>query len=116
MTALDFKRAYLNAPLAGEIRLELPGGEVVHARKEIYGLRQNAMELWKEFRKNIVDAKWESIVHDQYMYYRRGSNGRIAVLMTYVDDLPLTVNNKEKIQRMMKYLWRSLGGGIWGTR
>ena len=102
--ALDFKQAYLNAPLQEDIWLELPDGEVVKACKAVYGLRQSAMEWWRELRKSILDAGWESSVHDECLYHRRGNDGRIAVLTTYVDDIVITGSDNEEIQRMVKHL------------
>ena len=101
---LDFKQAYLNAPLREDIWLELPNGEVVKACKAVYGLRQSAMEWWKELRKSIVEAGWVSSAHDECLYYRRGGDGRIAVLTTYVDDLLLTGDDEAEIGRMVEHL------------
>lgn len=48
--AIDFKQTYLNAPLAEEIWSELLSGEVVNVCKAVYGLRQSAIQWWKELR------------------------------------------------------------------
>lgn len=84
MEASDFKQAYPNAPLAGEVWLELPSGEVLQAYKAVYRLRQSAMGWYKEVRESIVGAGWESSAHDKCLYYRRGSNGKTAVLTTFI--------------------------------
>lgn len=39
LPALDSKQAYLNAKLPEDVRLEFTDGEVVKARKAVFGLR-----------------------------------------------------------------------------
>lgn len=75
--ALYFKHAYFNVQLSEEIRMEPPRGRVFPACKAIFGLRQSTMERWKELRERIVGSGWESSVHDECMYYHRGSDRRI---------------------------------------
>ncbi|CAN0507140.1 unnamed protein product, partial [Discosporangium mesarthrocarpum] len=50
ISLLDFTQAYLNAPLQEDIWLELPDGRIVKVRKAIYGLKQSALEWYKELR------------------------------------------------------------------
>ena len=51
--ALDFKQTYLNAALSEDIWLELPDGSKVKALNAIYGLKQSALEWYKELRDAI---------------------------------------------------------------
>ncbi|CAN0513519.1 unnamed protein product, partial [Discosporangium mesarthrocarpum] len=48
ISLLDLTQAYLNAPFQEDIWLELPDGRIVKARKAIYGLKQSALEWYKE--------------------------------------------------------------------
>ena len=90
LQALEFKQAYSSAALSVEIWLELAAGSVVKALNVIYGLKKSALERYKELRNAIRDGGWKSSEYDEFMYYCRAENGRIAVLVTYVDDILLT--------------------------
>lgn len=52
----------------------------------------------------------ESSLPEDYLYYRRGCNGIIALLTTYVDDLLLTVNDEEEIWRMVEHFLAEYDG------
>ncbi|CAM9813310.1 unnamed protein product, partial [Choristocarpus tenellus] len=48
INSLDFTQAYLNARLPEDVWLQLPNGSIVKAARAIYGLKQSAMEWYKE--------------------------------------------------------------------
>ncbi|CAM9124172.1 unnamed protein product [Discosporangium mesarthrocarpum] len=111
---LDFTQAYLNASLEEAVWLENPDGSIVKARKAIYGLKQSALEWYKELRGAILEAGWSSSHHHQCLYYRRSDDGCLAIMLTYVDDCLLTGDYAEEIERMRtqllgKYKGRDLG-------
>ncbi|CAM9419343.1 unnamed protein product, partial [Sphacelaria rigidula] len=47
---LDFTQAYLNSPLLEDVWLQLPDKRVVKVDKAIYGLKQSAVQWFKELR------------------------------------------------------------------
>ncbi|CAN0506652.1 unnamed protein product, partial [Discosporangium mesarthrocarpum] len=103
-----------NAPLQEDIWLELPDGRIVKARKAIYGLKQSALELYKELRRAILEAGWSSSRYDECLYYRRSEDGRIVTMLTYIDDCLFSGDYLEEIELMRthllsKYEGRDLG-------
>ncbi|CAN0444681.1 unnamed protein product [Discosporangium mesarthrocarpum] len=113
--ALDFTQAYLNATLKEDVWLELPDGEIVKANKSIYGLKQSAMEWYKELRGTILAEGWGSSAYDECLYYRESNDGRIAILTSYVDDTLFTGDFTEEIARMRKRLLEMYEGRDPGT-
>ena len=103
LRALDFKQAYLNAALSEDIWLELPDGSEVKALNAIYGLKQSALEWYKELRDAILDGGWKNSKYDECMYYHRAEDGRIAVLVTYVDDILLVGDWGDEVQRVVSH-------------
>ncbi|CAM9913752.1 unnamed protein product, partial [Discosporangium mesarthrocarpum] len=47
---LDFTQAYPSTSLEEDVSLELSDGSIVKARKTIYGLKQSALEWYKELK------------------------------------------------------------------
>ena len=48
-------------------------------------------------------GRWKSSEHDECMYCCRAEDGRIAVLVTYVDDILLAGDYEEEVQGMVNY-------------
>ncbi|CAM9750944.1 unnamed protein product [Sphacelaria rigidula] len=101
---LDFTQAYLNAPLLEGVWLQLPDKSVVKADKAIYGLKQSAVQWFKELRSTIPAEDWHSSHYDECLYYCQAQGGRVAILVTYVDDLLFSGDYTEEIQRMQTCL------------
>ncbi|CAM9605844.1 unnamed protein product [Choristocarpus tenellus] len=100
INSLDFTQAYLNAPLPEDVWLQLPNGSIVKAARAIYGLKQSAMEWYKELKGTILAEGWSASDFDACLYVKRSEDGRIAFLCHYVDDISLTGNFHEEIKRM----------------
>ncbi|CAN0457410.1 unnamed protein product, partial [Discosporangium mesarthrocarpum] len=115
--ALDLAQAYINATLNEDVWLELPDGEIVKANKPIYGLKQSAMEWYKELRGTILAEGWGSSAYNECLYYRESNDELIAILIltTYVDDTLFTGDFTEEIARMRKRLLEVHERGELGT-
>ena len=85
--------------------LELPDGNVVKALNAIYGLKQSAMEWYRELRRTILNRNWESSKYDECLYYCRADDGQMTILTAYVDDVLITGISEE-------YYWVS--HSCWG--
>ncbi|CAM9190676.1 unnamed protein product [Discosporangium mesarthrocarpum] len=112
---LDFTQAYLNASLEEDVWLELPDGSIVKAHWAMYGLTQSALEWYKELRGAILEVGWSSSHHDERLCYRRSDDGRIGIMMTYVDDCPFNGDYTEEMERMRTQLLGSTRTATWGT-
>lgn len=55
-------------------------------------------------RKSIVDVGWEGRAHDECLQFHGGSDGEIAVLSMYVDDVLKTENDQTEVRKMVGYL------------
>ena len=107
--SLDFEQAYLNAALL-EMWLELSDGNIVKALNAIYGLKQSALELYKELRNYVLNRELKISESDECLYYCRAEDGRIAVLVTFVDDIHLKRDHEEEIRGMVNHLLKRDGG------
>ena len=58
------------------------------------------MEWYKELRNAILNDGWKSSEYNASMYYCRAKDGRIAVLVTYVDNILRTGDYEEDVQGM----------------
>ncbi|CAM9685456.1 unnamed protein product, partial [Choristocarpus tenellus] len=115
INSLDVTRVYLNAPLPEDVWLQLPNGSIVKAARAIYGLKQSAMEWYKELKETILAEGWSVSDFDACLYVKRSEDGRIAVLFHYVDDISLTGNFLEEIRRMKNNLLTKYEGRDLGT-
>ena len=104
LRARDFKQAYFNDAISEETWLELHDGSNIKALNDIYGLKQSALKWWKDLRTVILNGGWKSSEYDEFRYYCRAEDGRIAVLVTYVDDILLTGDYEEEVQGMINLL------------
>ncbi|CAM9654752.1 unnamed protein product [Choristocarpus tenellus] len=99
INSLDFTQAYLNALVHGDVWLQLPNGSFAKAARAIYGLKQLAMEWYKELKGTILAEGWSVSDFDACLYVKRSEDGRVAVLFHYMDDISLTGNYHEEIPR-----------------
>ncbi|CAN0503277.1 unnamed protein product, partial [Discosporangium mesarthrocarpum] len=72
--------------------------------KAIYGVKQSALEWYKELRRAILEAGRSSSRYDECLYYRRSEDGRIGTMLTYVDDCLYSGDYLEEIELMRTYL------------
>ena len=113
--ALDFTQAYLNADLEEDLWAKLPDGSIVKVNKALYGFKQSALKWFEALRETItVEQNWLSSQYDDCLYYRINSDGAIAIVCTYVDDLLFTGDDQRELDRMKaallaKYPGRDIG-------
>ncbi|CAM9628884.1 unnamed protein product, partial [Choristocarpus tenellus] len=92
-----------------------PNGSIVIAARAIYGLKQSAMEWYKELKGTILAEGWSVSDFDACLYVKRSEDGRVAVLFHYMDDITLTGNYHEEITRMKNNLLTKYEGRDLGT-
>ena len=67
-----------------------------------YSLEQSAIKCYNKLRRTVPDEKWTSSGNGECLYYRRGDNGRTAVLTTFVDDIIIIGDYTEVIEKNIK--------------
>ncbi|KAH9796154.1 retrovirus-related pol polyprotein from transposon RE1 [Citrus sinensis] len=107
---LDVKNAFLNGDLAEEVYMELPPGFdkegrglVCRLKKSLYGLKQSPRAWFDRFSRAIRQQEYKQAQTDHTLFYRH-KDGKITVLIVYVDDIILTGNDIVEIKRLKKIL------------
>ncbi len=114
--ALDFTQAYLNADIDADLWVRLPDNKVVKVEKALYGFKQSALQWYEELRTTITTVEgWQPSQYDDCLYYKVSKDGKIAILVTYVDDLVFTGDYNTEIQRMKQSLLKTYKGRDIGT-
>jgi Reverse transcriptase (RNA-dependent DNA polymerase) len=89
---------------------------IVKVEKALYGFKQSALQWFEELRNTIiVDEGWTCSQYDDCLYYKINTDGKIAILMTYVDDLIFTGDHSQEIDRMKQSLLQRYEGRDIGT-
>ena len=95
---LDVKNAFLDGNLEEEVFMDLPpsfkeklGKEKVYRlKKSLYGLKQSPRSWFEIFGKVIKFQGYIQSQADHTMFYKHSREGKIVVLIVYVDDIILT--------------------------
>ena len=95
---LDVKNAFLNGDLDEEVFMRLPPGfetkfgaeKVCKLKKSLYGLKQSPRAWFERFGKAVKRLGYDQSQADHTMFYRHSKEGKITVLIIYVDDIILT--------------------------
>jgi hypothetical protein len=106
---VDFKNAFLNAPLTEEIYLRQPTGtddgtgRVYRLRKALYGLKQAPL-LWNEELGKLLEEHGYNASHaDPSLFIRIEEDGS-TFLPAWVDDVMVVGSNKASVARAKKEL------------
>ena len=108
---LDVKNAFLNGDLKEEVYMELPPGfenrnmegQVCKLRKSLYGLKQAPRAWFDKFTKALRQQEYVQAHSDHTLFFRH-RNGKITILIVYVDDIILTGDDSEEIERLKRNL------------
>ncbi|XP_074347258.1 uncharacterized protein LOC141686101 [Apium graveolens] len=109
---LDVKNAFLNGDLVEEVYMDIPcgfeteytQGKVCKLRKTIYGLRKSSRAWFDKFAKVLICDGYSKTQADDTLFLKHFTDGRIMVLIVYVDDIVLTGNHGEEIKRLKMLL------------
>lgn len=107
---LDVKNAFLNGELVEEVYMDGPpgletefGGKVCNLKKSLYGLKQSPRAWFDRFTKAIKRFDYIQCQTDHTLFVRHSTSGIITVLIVYVDDMIVTGNSEEEIQRQVLF-------------
>lgn len=109
---LDVKNAFLNGDLKEEVFMSLPPGfekrlgsnKVCKLRKTIYGLKQSSRAWFERFGKAVISYGYLQSQADHTIFYKHSKDGKVAILIVYVDDIILTGNDETELAALKRRL------------
>ena len=109
---LDVKNAFLNGDLEEEVYMEVPPGlesysktsKVCRLKKSLYGLKQSPRAWFERFTRAVKQYGYLQCQADHTLFVKHSPRGKITILIVYVDDIILTGDYDEEIQRLKKVL------------
>lgn len=98
---LDVKNAFLNGNLEEEIYMEIPPdfefesttNKVCRLKKSLYGLKQSPRAWFHRFTTVLKEDGYTQGQADHTLFVKHAEEGKITVLIVYVDDIVLTGNH-----------------------
>lgn len=112
---MDVKTAFLNGEIDTDMYMEIPEGvecteqfrrtKVCKLKKSLYGLKISPKKWDEKFSKEVRKLGLENDIHEPCLFTWR-KNGKLVLLLLYVDDLLLAGNDKKKIERVKSHLSR----------
>ncbi|KAI3421371.1 uncharacterized protein J3R85_012404 [Psidium guajava] len=105
---LDVKNAFLNGDLEEEVFMNLPPGfeerfearKVCKLKKSLYGLKQSPRAWFERFGKVIKRYGYTQGQADHTMFYKHSKEGKVAILIVYVDDIVLTGDSYDELEKL----------------
>ena len=79
----------------------------------MYCLKQSPKAWFERFGKVIKLQGYIQCQADHTMFYKHSREGKIVVLLVYVDDIILTGDNSVELERLKKALTREFKIKIW---
>ncbi|RVX13979.1 Retrovirus-related Pol polyprotein from transposon TNT 1-94 [Vitis vinifera] len=109
---LDVKNAFLNGDLEEEVYMDIPAGlemtsnfnKVCRLRKSLYGLKQSPKAWFERFTKVVKGYGFIQCQSDHTLFVKHFPEGKLAIIIVYVDDIILTGDHEEKIDLLKKLL------------
>ena len=109
---LDVKNAFLHGDLEEEVYMELPpglklptsNGKVCKLKKALYGLKQSPRAWFERFSRAMQKFGYNQSQADHTLFIKRSLQRKVTALIVYVDDMVLTGNDEEEIQRLKQSL------------
>ncbi|RVW60823.1 Retrovirus-related Pol polyprotein from transposon TNT 1-94 [Vitis vinifera] len=109
---LDVKNAFLNGDLEEEVYMDIPAGlettsnfnKVCRLRKSLYGLKQSPRAWFEWFTKVVKGYGFVQCQSDHTLFVKHFPEGKLAIIIVYVDDIILTGDHEEKIDLLKKLL------------
>ncbi|GAA0184078.1 transmembrane signal receptor [Lithospermum erythrorhizon] len=112
---LDLKTFFLHGDLEEFIHMEQPEGFVMKGKeglicrlnKSLYGLKQDPRRWYKKFHTFMIDQGFKKTLVDHCVYCKRFNNQSFIILLFYVDDMLLVVDDVKKINTLKSDLSRA---------
>ncbi|RVW45092.1 Retrovirus-related Pol polyprotein from transposon TNT 1-94 [Vitis vinifera] len=109
---LDVKNVFLNGDLEEEVYMDISAGlemtsnfnKVCRLRKSLYGLKQSPRAWFERFTKVVKGYGFVQCQSDHTLFVKHFPEGKLAIIIVYVDDIILTGDHEEKIDLLKKLL------------
>ena len=111
---LDVKNTFLNEDLEEEVFMDQPPGfeekinkrKVCKLKKSLYGLEQSPRACFERFGKAGKSHGYTQSQAGHTMFFKHSNEGKIVVLIVYVDDIIVTDDDHLEIKRLKILLAR----------
>ena len=77
--------------------------KVYKLKKFLYGLKQSPRAWFGRFTKSMIRINYHPSQGHHTLFIKRTSSGKLIALIVYVDDIIVTGNDEEEIQRLKTY-------------
>lgn len=85
------------------IERKIGQGKVCKLNKSLYGLKQSPRAWFEHFGTTVKGHGYQQSQADHTMFYRHSPDGKIAILIVYVDDIKLTgSSDSEELGRLKR--------------
>ena len=92
--------------------MEIPPGfegsmaknQVCKLQKSLYDLKQSPRAWFNRFTKAVLKLGYKQGQADHTLFVKKSHAGKMAILIVYVDDIILSGNDMEELQKLKKYL------------
>ena len=81
---------------------KLGSNKVCKLKKSLYGLKQSPRAWFERFGKAVKNCGYYHSQANHTMFYKHSKDGKIAILIVYVDDIVLTGSDKEELERLKR--------------
>ena len=82
------------------MKVTIQGTRYVKLRKSLYGLKQSPQAWFERFIKVFKLDGYSQCQADHTLFVEHSANGRLAILIVYVDDIVVTGNHEEEINHL----------------
>ena len=108
----DVKNAFLHGDLEEEVYMETHASftidfkinGVCKLKKALYGLKQSPRAWFGRFTAAMKKMEFKQSQGDHTLFIKKSRNGKITILIVYVDDIIVTGDDLEEIEKLKKQL------------
>lgn len=108
------KNVFLNGDLEKEVYMNIPPEfeladspqKVYKVKKAFHGLKQYPRAWLDRFTKTVKRKRYEQCQSDHTLFVKHCTSGKKAILIVYVNDIILTRDHIEEIQKTKELLTR----------
>ena len=109
---LDIKNFFLNDDLKEEVYIEVPSSletetninKLCKLKKSLYALKQSPQAWFDNFTKVVKRFGYFKCQSDHTLFVKHTAEGRIVIIIVYVNDIILIRDHDEEIGKLKSFL------------